>query len=131
MPRYVHTRHFTLTHARSELTAVHAVANRIVELKRALDGKGWDVQRHQYFGGRGPNGDGAFPGEMELLVELVRGLESRGIVVKGLNDGLIDFPHLRENGEEVYLCWKLGEDDILYWHTIDGGFAGRRRIDEL
>lgn len=131
MPAYIHTRHFTLEEARRELTAVHALASRIAELKAALDDKGWDLRRHAYFGGLGPNGDGSFPEEMELLVELVRGLEAQGILVKGIDQGLIDFPHIRANGEEVYLCWKMGEDDIAYWHTIADGVAGRKSIDDL
>lgn len=131
MSGHAHTRHFTLEEARRELTAVHAIASRITELKAALDEKGWDVHRHAYFGGMGPNGDGSFPEEMELLVELVKGLEARGILVKGIEQGLVDFPHLRANGEEVYLCWKVGEDDISYWHAIADGVAGRKSIEEL
>lgn len=114
-----------------ELTRVHALASKLVELKFQLTAKGWDVYRHQFFGGMGPNGDGSFPVELETLVEIIKGLEERGIVVKGLDEGLMDFPHIRKSGEEVYLCWKLGENDIKFWHTLDGGFAGRRSIDEL
>ncbi len=131
MAEYQHTKHFSLDEARKELTSVHAIASRMVELKQSLDLMGWDVYRHRYFGGRGPNGDGSFPKEMETLVELVQSLDGRGIIVKGLDDGLIDFPHIRVNGEEVYLCWKIGEDDIRYWHPIADGYAGRRPIDEL
>lgn len=131
MPDRLHHRHFTLEEARRELTSVHALASKLVELKKQLDAKGWDVYRHQYFGGMGPNGDGTFPQEVETLVEIVRGLEARGILVKGLDQGLIDFPHIRSNGEEVYLCWKVGENDIAYWHRIDDGYAGRRHIEEL
>jgi hypothetical protein len=131
MAHYLHKTHFSLEEARKELTSVHALAARLVELKSALDAKGWDVYRHKYFGGMGPNGDGSFPQEMETLVEIVKGLEKKGIIVKGLDQGLIDFPHIRENGEEVYLCWKMGEDDILYWHRIPDGYEGRRSIQEL
>ncbi|MEO8167113.1 MAG: DUF2203 domain-containing protein, partial [bacterium] len=131
MAEHLHTHHFSLEEARRELTLVHARASKLIELKKKLDAKGWDVYRHEYFGGRGPNGDGSFPEEMETLVEVVKGLEGRGIVVKGLENGLIDFPHIRSDGEEVYLCWKVGENDILYWHRIADGFAGRKSIDEL
>jgi hypothetical protein len=131
MPRYVHSRHFTLEEARRELTSVHALVSRVVELKAALDAQGWDIRRHEYFGGRGPNGDGSFPRELEILVEIIRGLERKDIFIKGLEDGLVDFPHLRANGDEVYLCWKLGEDDIEFWHTLKDGFAGRKSIEEL
>ena len=131
MGKFLHTKHFTLEEARKELTSVHAAASRMVELKRNLDIMGWDVFRHRYFGGRGPNGDGTFPGEMETLVEIMKGLDERGIIVKSIDEGLIDFPHIRENGEEVYLCWKIGENDILFWHRIADGFAGRKHVDQL
>ena len=131
MGKYLHTRHFTLDEARKELTYVHAASSRMVELKRTLDIMGWDVFRHRYFGGRGPNGDGTFPGEMETLVEIMKGLDERGIIVKSIDEGLIDFPHIRENGEEVYLCWKIGEDDILFWHRIADGYAGRKGVNQL
>lgn len=131
MKKYLHTKHFTLDEARRELTSVHALATKLVELKTQLDVKGWDLHRHQYFGGRGPNGDGGFPNEMETLVEIVQGFDQRGIVVKGIDQGLIDFPHIRENGEEVYLCWKVGENDIKYWHSLEDGFAGRKSVSDL
>ncbi|MDL1893887.1 DUF2203 family protein [Sphingobacteriales bacterium CHB3] len=131
MEQRLHKKHFSVEEARRELTSVHALATKLVELKQSLDAKGWDVHRHRYFGGMGPNGDGSFPPELETLVEIVRGLEERGIIVKGLDDGLVDFPHIRGNGEEVYLCWKVGEDDIRFWHSIPDGFAGRKSIDEL
>jgi hypothetical protein len=50
--------------------------------------------------------------------------------VKDADEGLVDFPALRE-GEEILLCWKLGEAEIAYWHDLEQGFAGRRPIDEL
>jgi hypothetical protein len=126
-----HQKHFSLDEARGELTRVHAMASRIVELNRSLVQRGWDVRRHRYFGGRGPNGDGTFPAELETLVELLREFERRGIIAKDLDNGLFDFPHLRPGGEEVYLCWKLGENDIAYWHGLDEGFAGRKRVEDL
>jgi hypothetical protein len=131
MVSYVHKKHFSLDEARRELTSVYALMSKLMELKRQLDAMGWDLRRHQYFGGMGPNGDGSFPREMELLVDIVRGLEERGILVKGIDDGLVDFPHIRKNGEEVYLCWQMGENDIMAWHRPDEGFAGRKSLADL
>ena len=51
-------------------------------------------------------------------------LQETGCVLRSLQDGLIDFPHLKE-GREIYLCWKFGEEDIRFWHEVDEGFAGR------
>jgi hypothetical protein len=100
----------------------------MVELKAFLDHNGWDIFRHEYFEGRGPNGDGTFPPEMEMLVSVLKRLEEMGIVVKGMNEGIIDFPSINNDGEEMYLCWKLGEDDIAYWHHIGEGFESRKQI---
>jgi len=50
-----------------------------------------------------------------------------GVEVKDLDEGLVDFPALRR-GETVLLCWRLGEDDVGYWHTVQEGFAGRRPL---
>ena len=55
-------------------------------------------------------------------------IQETGCVVKDLNVGLLDFP-ARINGDEVYLCWKLGEDRIRFYHRQDEGFSGRKPID--
>ncbi|MGD0222668.1 MAG: DUF2203 domain-containing protein [Terriglobia bacterium] len=65
----------------------------------------------------------------EHLVEIVNRIQETGVLVKDLDIGLVDFPSLVD-GEEIYLCWKLGEDHITFWHGIDEGFAGRKPIDE-
>lgn len=55
-------------------------------------------------------------------------LEQVGCLFKGFENGLVDFYALRED-RLVYLCWKLGEEHIAYWHEVDAGFAGRQPID--
>jgi hypothetical protein len=52
-----------------------------------------------------------------------------GCVIKDLDMGLIDFPTLLR-GVEVYLCWKLGEPKIAFWHGVEEGFRGRKAIDQ-
>ena len=131
MSTFLHPKHFTLNQARTKLMAIIPLVKELVSLKKALDGKGFDAYRHTYFGGSGPNGERYYPKELERLVEIVKMFSGDGIQVKGLDQGLIDFPHVRQNGEEVYLCFILGEGDILFWHSIDDGFPGRRPIAEL
>ncbi|OLB98849.1 MAG: hypothetical protein AUH30_06650 [Candidatus Rokubacteria bacterium 13_1_40CM_68_15] len=67
----------------------------------------------------------------ERLVERMRaGLDAitrLGGVTKDLEQGLVDFPHVRE-GREVNLCWKFGEKAIRYWHGLDEGYAGRKPL---
>ena len=58
---------------------------------------------------------------------LVAWLQSKDIVLRDPSTGLIDFPSQIE-GEDVFLCWRLGEDEICYWHGTDEGFENRKRI---
>ena len=62
------------------------------------------------------------------LKEAMERLEQYGCVIKDLDIGLVDFPTLF-HGQEVYLCWRMGEIGIRYWHGVDEGFAGRKQID--
>ena len=64
----------------------------------------------------------------ERLVGIVNRIQETGVLVKDLDVGLVDFPSLVD-GEEIYLCWKLGEDHIDFWHGIDEGFTGRKPLD--
>lgn len=61
-------------------------------------------------------------------VELHRELEGLGVELKDPRTGLIDFRAMRQ-GEEVYLCWRLGEPSVGHWHPLHTGFAGRAPID--
>ena len=66
----------------------------------------------------------------EQLNQTVDEIQQTGCLVKDLDTGLVDFPSLR-GGEKVYLCWKLGEERIGYWHGIEEGFAGRKPLDDV
>jgi hypothetical protein len=57
----------------------------------------------------------------------IEDLESIGVVLKGLEHGLLDFPAKRFD-EEIWLCWKEGETEIKFWHEKDSGFMGRKPI---
>jgi len=61
------------------------------------------------------------------LYKDIEGLEKRGIMIKSVDDGLLDFPSLRFD-EEVWLCWKYGESEIKFWHGRDVGFMGRKPL---
>jgi hypothetical protein len=62
----------------------------------------------------------ALEGSIERIVEL-------GVQVKDLDLGLVDFPALR-GSDEVLLCWRLGEDEVRFWHGLEEGFAGRKPL---
>ena len=59
--------------------------------------------------------------------DLMNKIEEIGCEIKGIREGLIDFPSLRE-GREVYLCWRMPEKEILFWHDLNAGFTGRKPI---
>lgn len=63
----------------------------------------------------------------QRLNELLAEINGLGCELKGLEQGLIDFPAERD-GRTVYLCWQYGEDEIGYWHELETGFAGRRPL---
>ena len=127
----VHDKHFTLEQANAMLEKIKPKIEQMAQLKKLLDDKNYDIYRHEYFGGVGPNGTGEFPLEMDELIDIIKEIASKGILIKGINNGILDFPAVRSNGEEVYLCWMLGEKKIMFWHRIPDGFPGRTDIEDL
>jgi hypothetical protein len=63
------------------------------------------------------------------ITQRIHAIAELGVIVKDLEAGLVDFPAMR-GGREVYLCWRLGEDHIGWWHEVDSGFAGRQPLEE-
>jgi len=61
---------------------------------------------------------------------LLKEIHDVGCLVKDLHRGLVDF-YSKHDGRLIFLCWKLGEERIEYWHELDDGFVGRRHISEL
>ena len=129
-------RHFTLQEATAALVELRPIAERMVAHHRALVEA--QVQRSALADHAGSNGGDLTPTdfaavEQELeeasteLARCVESIQAAGALVKDLGAGLLDFPSLRE-GEEVLLCWRVGEDAIEYWHGADEGFAGRKPL---
>jgi hypothetical protein len=84
------------------------------------------------FRGRAPtNGGGEqTPEYWKAMGSLRRELEAvikLGIVLRDSESGLVDFPS-RVDGKDAFLCWRLGEDEVAFWHGPEGGFAGRRPL---
>jgi len=64
----------------------------------------------------------------EEFAALVDELERHGAILRDLDLGLVDFPSLRD-GREVYLCWKVDEPTVEYWHELDAGYRGRQPLE--
>ncbi len=62
--------------------------------------------------------------------DIIDQIENIGFIVRDFEEGLVDFPTFF-NGKQIFLCYKLGEDRIRYWHYKDDGFGGRRPLKEL
>ena len=65
--------------------------------------------------------------EADAISDCAEHINAAGAEVKSLEEGLLDFP-ARRGDEVVLLCWKLGEDEIHYWHRVDEGFGGRKPL---
>ncbi|MGC9105378.1 MAG: DUF2203 domain-containing protein [Thermoprotei archaeon] len=61
--------------------------------------------------------------------KIVRRITSMGVIIRDLELGLFDFPAIVES-RSAYLCWKVDEPDVMYYHFAEDGFAGRKRITE-
>ena len=69
-------------------------------------------------------------GIVDQMQASVARIDAWGITLRDIESGLIDFPALA-SGRQIWLCWRLGEDEVDWWHRIDEGFAGRRRLADL
>jgi hypothetical protein len=65
----------------------------------------------------------------DAIADCVRELDEAGVQVKSVEEGLVDFPSERD-GEDVLLCWRVGEERVAFWHGVDEGFAGRKPLDD-
>jgi hypothetical protein len=123
-----HSRHYTLEEARAQLAWVRERLEALRDARARLT----DTEARQALADGSSTNGGGHPGKLvgEAFVELQNGIaafDARGIVLRDLDQGLIDFPSVRD-GVEVYLCWIDGEDDIAFWHDLDAGYAGRRPL---
>jgi hypothetical protein len=69
-------------------------------------------------------------GLVDQMIATVAQIDSWSIQLREIESGLVDFPALVA-GRPVWLCWRLGEDEIGWWHEVSEGFASRRRLEDL
>jgi hypothetical protein len=125
----VHGRHFTQEEANELLPQLTPLLTRLREAKDELT----DTEAHEALSEAAPTNGGGDQGrqvgvaflEVRRLLETI---ERSGIVLRDIDRGLVDFPALSED-REIYLCWELGEDEVAYWHELEGGYGGREPLD--
>lgn len=111
-----------LPRLRQLLSRVQTEKRRLVAMKDAVAGareghvRDWGTPR-------GPD----YIRILESFQESVHHIEELGVLVKDFDAGLCDFPHKRD-GRVVYLCWKLDEKEVAWWHDLNSGFAGRQPL---
>ncbi len=131
---------FTVESANRTLPLVRAIVGDIVELYRDVR------EREERLNGLRRSSTGNSPkddlygeeveqirADLEKDVEKLQGfvdeLQELGVEFKDPVMGLVDFPAIMD-GQEVYLCWKLGEQNIAHWHTLDSGYQGRQPLGD-
>jgi len=129
-------RYFTPSEANELLAEVRPLAESLVEhrqgmrlaaerrarLTARIAGNGGDLDPQE------PSElDEQFQRQLQAVTRAAEQLERLGVLVKDLDHGLVDFPALHE-GEEVLLCWQVGEDEVAHWHGVEEGFAGRKPL---
>jgi hypothetical protein len=132
----VEQRYFTAEEANEALLEVRPLTEELVGHRRALV----ELQERQsaVTARIAGNGGNVEPHELEEVQEqldeevagiarCVARIHEVGALVKDLDDGLVDFPATRD-GRDVLLCWRLGEDEIGFWHGLDEGFSGRKPL---
>jgi hypothetical protein len=131
-------RYFTLLDAEAYLPEVEQLLRKCIEAKRAYEAAEQEiaafVRRICFAGGMMVSPDTIADAKrkkqmsIEAIQETVQRFEEIGCLLKDVDTGLLDFPTLY-HGKEVYLCWKLGEAGISFWHHVKDGFRGRQAID--
>jgi len=131
----VAVRTFTPAEANEALPEVRPVAERMVELRerlREVEGEQREMVQTIAGNGSGFAVNDSRSDEFKQLVAKLEGcveeLDRLGVQVKDLDLGLLDFPAVRD-GEDVLLCWHVGEERVEWWHGLEEGYAGRKRID--
>jgi hypothetical protein len=129
-------RTFTPEEANAALAELRPVVERMVQHRRNL-GAAQKLQTDLVTRIAGNGGD-MMPSDLReaaetiqreaaAIAECAERINAAGAEIKSLEEGLLDFPAKRGE-EDVLLCWKLGEDEIRYWHGLDEGFAGRKPL---
>jgi len=126
---YHFKKHFTVEEANELLPRLVAMLNHIEHIEAELQPQAEEISRiHKAAGG---NGGGDYSVELlehsTKIAEVLEQIGQLGVIVKDADEGLLDFPHLRED-REVFLCWKKGEKEVKFWHELNTGYKGRKPL---
>ena len=115
---------------RSQFAAIADSSERLAELQQQID----DLAHHRQRNGHSNSAASCTKKRQEArqitgdVQAVLTTIERRGILVRDVNRGLVDFPARREDGQEIHLCWLKNEDTVGFWHLPNAGFASRQPI---
>ncbi|MCI0406346.1 MAG: DUF2203 domain-containing protein [candidate division Zixibacteria bacterium] len=122
-------KHFSLEEASELLPTLAKIFEEVQTIQEELEARG--AERAEVLDSAKSNGGGKKAdyhfAQNQKIQRLLDQVEKKGVLVKDLERGLVDFPHLL-GGREVFLCWMLGEKKIEFWHDLESGFAGRQPL---
>jgi hypothetical protein len=127
---------FTVEAANASLPLVRAIVTDLAQLSREVVERrerlglllaGRERGAHDLYGEELSQIEEELEKDSQRLQEYVEELRLLGVEPKNGPDGLVDFP-ARLEGRPIYLCWKLGESEVLHWHELDAGFRGRQQL---
>jgi len=127
---------FTVDEANAMLPLVRAIVKDLAELSRdVIDRRqrldhlleGRDLDRQDVYSSELAQVEEDLGKDSRRLREYVEELRELGVEPKNAPEGLVDFPSMIDS-RLVFLCWKLGEVEVMYWHDIEAGFAGRQPL---
>ena len=123
------TRYFTAEEANQVLPQVRSLINQILQARQKIIEARPDLLPvlERSIGNGGSKKAGEVIVDFKRLEDGVLALQDLGCVLKDLSTGLVDFPAIRD-GREILLCWKHDEPQVMYWHDLESGFAGRQRL---
>jgi hypothetical protein len=134
--QYVPARLFTIEQANAMLPLVRAITSDLSSLARdvierrhrlAMIADGRELKSGDPYSDELAQMKAELERDARRLREYVDELQELGVEPKGAMEGLVDFPSLQDD-RVVYLCWRLGEPEVLYWHEIEAGFGGRQAL---
>jgi hypothetical protein len=123
-------RFFTLDEANAALPRLNELLEQLMAARRAIiDARPelWPVLKKS-IGNGGSKKAGEVLAEFERVQSAFQAIQALGVLLKDADTGLVDFPHRRFDGSQVLLCWRYGEPEVAFWHEVDAGFAGRKRV---
>lgn len=119
-------RQFTVDEANSVLPTLSDSLKQIQQVREVILEGAEHIRRTASLDGGGQVGK-EYWDALQTMRKHLEALTQQGIVLRDADSGLVDFPSRRE-GRDVFLCWKLGEDRVAFWHPPETGFSGRRPV---